>query len=174
MFSLIFIKYTIYMQLKTFPMCSWTFNSPELLNFFTSLLKVYSFLHLICNWILQWHNDLTKTFFFRCIPLENFSYCYITLDSATTASQNGFWPRKLSFHGKTNIIQNMTKRYFLVIYSFIIGSSETRLLSHISHISLSHANTVLWCSRFRIHCYVAAPNFSIFCNLKELKIWTRK
>jgi hypothetical protein len=102
------IKYTVF-QRKSFFHELVNFQQSWTAKYFTSLLKVCSFRHLISNWILYWHNDLTKTLFFRFIPLFNFSCYYITLDSATAASPNRFWSRKLSFHGKTNIIQNMTK-----------------------------------------------------------------
>jgi hypothetical protein len=39
--------------------------------------------------------------------------CYITVDFATAASQNGFRTYKLSFHNKTNIIQKMTNNIFI-------------------------------------------------------------
>jgi hypothetical protein len=35
--------------------------------------------------------------------------CYITVDSAMAASQNGFCSYRLSIHKKTNIMQIMTK-----------------------------------------------------------------
>jgi hypothetical protein len=42
--------------------------------------------------------------------------CYITLDSAMAASQNGFCSYKLSIHKKTNIIQISTKNIKIFIY----------------------------------------------------------
>jgi hypothetical protein len=47
--------------------------------------------------------------------------CYITMDSAMAASQNGFCSYKLSIYKKTNIMQIMTKKLqFLFVQSFII------------------------------------------------------
>jgi hypothetical protein len=42
--------------------------------------------------------------------------CYIMVDSAMVASQNGFCSYKLSYHKKTNIMRIMTKNItFLLI-----------------------------------------------------------
>jgi hypothetical protein len=41
--------------------------------------------------------------------------CYITVKSATAASQNGFALHKLLFRNETNIIQEMTKNIGILI-----------------------------------------------------------
>ena len=52
--------------------------------------------------------------------------CYIIVDFATAASQNGFSTYKLSLHNKTNTFQKITKNISLL--SFIIEQSRTRSL----------------------------------------------
>jgi hypothetical protein len=42
--------------------------------------------------------------------------CYITVDSAMAASQNGFCSYNLSFNKKTNILQILTKNITIFIY----------------------------------------------------------
>ncbi len=81
--------------------------------------------------------------------------CYIT-DSAMAASQNGFCSCKLSIHKKTNIMQIMTNH--ITIYNYLIfNHREIVKLDHLMTLFLSYANTVLWCSRCKIHPFVAAP-----------------
>ena len=46
-------------------------------------------------------------------------FCYITVDSAMAASQNGFCSYKLSIHKKTNIMQVM--RIYIYIYILRLG-----------------------------------------------------
>ncbi len=84
--------------------------------------------------------------------------CYITVDSAMAASQNGFCSYKLSFLKKTNIMQIMTKKITIFIYLiFYEYHREISKLDHFMALSLSYANTVLWRSRCKIHRFVAAP-----------------
>ncbi len=52
--------------------------------------------------------------------------CYITVDSAMAASQNGFCSYKLSFHKKTNIMQIVTINISIFNY-LIFYHRETRL-----------------------------------------------
>ncbi len=82
--------------------------------------------------------------------------CYITVDSAMAASQNGFCFYKLTIRKKTNIIHTMTKNITIFI-NIICYHREIVKLDHFMTLSLSYANTVLWCSRFKIHRFVAAP-----------------
>ncbi len=50
---------------------------------------------------------------------QNFRCCYITVDSAMAASQNGFCSYKLSIHKKTNITQIMTKKIKFYIFNLL-------------------------------------------------------
>ncbi len=50
----------------------------------------------------------------------------------------------------------MTKNITIFIY-FIFYHREIVKLDHFMTVSLSYANTVLWCSRCKIHRFVAAP-----------------
>jgi hypothetical protein len=79
--------------------------------------------------------------------------CCIMLDSAMAASQNIFCSYKLSIRKKTNIMQSMTKNITIFIY-LIFYHREIVKLDHFMTLSVSFANTVLWCSHFR---FVAAP-----------------
>ncbi len=45
--------------------------------------------------------------------------CYNEVDSAMAASQNGFCSYKLSIHKKTNIMQIMTKFYYLYLFNLL-------------------------------------------------------
>ncbi len=80
--------------------------------------------------------------------------CYITVDSA---SQNGFCSYKHSIHKKTNIMQIMIKNITFFI-NLIFCYREIVKLDHFITLSLSYANTVLWCRHWKIHRFVAAPN----------------
>ncbi len=64
--------------------------------------------------------------------------CYITVDSAMAASQNGF----CSIHKKTNIMQIMKKNNTIFIY-LIFYHREILKLDNFLTLSLSYANTVL-------------------------------
>ncbi len=68
--------------------------------------------------------------------------CYITVDSAMAASQNGFCPDKLSIHKKTDIMQIMTKNIKIFI-NLLFYNREIVKLDHFMTLSLSYANTVL-------------------------------
>ncbi len=72
------------------------------------------------------------------------------------ALQNGFYSYKLSIHKKTNIMQIMTKNITIFIY-LIFYRREIVKLDHFMTLSSSYANTVLSCSRCKIHHFVAAP-----------------
>ncbi len=86
--------------------------------------------------------------------------CYITVDSAMAASQNEYCSYKLSIHKKTNITQIMIKNITIFIYlTFYNRERETVKLDNLMTLSLSYANTFLWCSRNKIHRFVAAPCF---------------
>ncbi len=67
--------------------------------------------------------------------------CYVTVDSAMVASQNGFCSYKLSYHKKTNIMQIMTKYYIFINIIFYLGEIEK--LDYFTTLSFSYANTVL-------------------------------
>ncbi len=67
---------------------------------------------------------------------------YITVDSAMTASQNGFNSYKLSIHKNTIIKQIRTKNIIIFIY-VIFYNREIVKLDHFMTLSLSYANTVL-------------------------------
>jgi hypothetical protein len=74
----------------------------------------------------------------------NLGCCYITVDSAMVASQNGFWSYKLSIHKKTNIMQIMTKNIKKFNNSiFYHREIEIVKLDHFMTLSLKDANTVL-------------------------------
>ncbi len=75
-----------------------------------------------------------------------------------TASQNGFCSFKLSIHKKTNIMQIVTKNIALFI-NLIFYDRKLLKLDHFMTLSLSNLNTVLWCSRCKIHRFVAVPYF---------------
>jgi hypothetical protein len=68
--------------------------------------------------------------------------CYISVDSAMAASQNGLCSYKLSIHKKTNIMQILTKNITIFIY-LIFYHREIVKLDHFMTLSLSYANTVL-------------------------------
>ncbi len=55
--------------------------------------------------------------------------CYITVDSAMAASQNGFCSYKFSIHKKTNIVQIMTKNIKILIYLFFYHSEIVKTRS---------------------------------------------
>ncbi len=62
--------------------------------------------------------------------------CYITVDSALGASQNGFCSYKISIHKKTNIMQIMTKN---IKFFFIYLAFYRREILKIDHfMTLSH------------------------------------
>ncbi len=81
--------------------------------------------------------------------------CYITVDSAMAASQNGFC--SYSIHKKTNIMQIMSKNVTIFIY-LIYYHREMVKLDHFMTLFLSYANTVLWRSRCKIHRFLAVRN----------------
>ncbi len=87
------------------------------------------------------------------------------------ASQNGFNSYKAPIHKKTNIMQLMTKNIKFYLSQFY--HREIVKLDHFMTLSLSYANTVLWCSRCKIHRFVAAPSVvsraRIFKLFKESK-----
>jgi hypothetical protein len=68
--------------------------------------------------------------------------CYITVDSAMAASQNGYCSYKLSIHKKTNIMQIMTKNITFFI-TLILYHREIVKLDDFMTLSLSYENTVL-------------------------------
>ncbi len=74
------------------------------------------------------------------------------------ASQNGLCSYKLSINRKTNIMQIMTKNIKIFI-CLIFNHREIVKLDYIRTLSLSYAdaNAVQWCSRCKIHRFVAAP-----------------
>ncbi len=74
------------------------------------------------------------------------------------ASQNGFCSYKLSIHKKTNIMQIVTKNIKFFI-NLIFKRREIVKLDHFMTLSLSYANTVLWCTHCKIHRFVAAAHF---------------
>ncbi len=82
--------------------------------------------------------------------------CYIKVDSAMTASRNGFCSYKLSIHKKTIICRLWPK--ILQFFYLTFFHSEIVKLDHFMTLSLSYANTVLWRSRCKIHRFVAAPD----------------
>ncbi len=88
------------------------------------------------------------------------------------ASQKGFRSYKLSIHKKTNIMQIMTKNIKICIY-LIFYQREIVKLGHFMTLSLSYANTVLWCSRCKIHRFVAEPLDSASIYNVVFSLWTR-
>jgi hypothetical protein len=100
-----------------------------------------------------WHNPACHVRFFSslmtagCIvnvlSFNNIYHrcCYVTVDSAMVASQNGFCSYKLSYHKKTNIMQIMTKYYIFINIIFYLGGIEK--LDYFTTLSFSYANTVL-------------------------------
>jgi hypothetical protein len=92
--------------------------------------------------------------------------CYITVDSAMAASQNGFCSYKLSFHKKTNIMQIMTKNIKIFIY-LVFYHREIVKLDNFITLPLSYANTVLWRSRCKIHRFVAAPKCKVLRKMRH-------
>ncbi len=64
--------------------------------------------------------------------------CYIPVDSAMAASQNGFCSYKLSSHKKTNVLQTMTKTFTIFIY-LIFYHREIVKRDHFMTLSLSYA-----------------------------------
>jgi hypothetical protein len=68
--------------------------------------------------------------------------CYIMVDSAMAASQNGFCSYKLSIHKKTNVIQIMTINIIFFIY-LIFYHREIVKLDHFMTLFLNNAKTVL-------------------------------
>jgi hypothetical protein len=68
-------------------------------------------------------------------------YCYITVDSAMAASQNGICSYKIFIHKKTYIMQIMTK--ILLFFYLIFCHTEIVKLDHFMTLSLSYAHTVL-------------------------------
>ncbi len=65
--------------------------------------------------------------------------CYITVDSAMAASQNGFCSYNLSIHRKTNIMQIMTKNITIFNYLFFYHREIVKL-DHFMTLSLSYEN----------------------------------
>ncbi len=76
------------------------------------------------------------------VVFRQFGCCYIAVDSAMAASQNGFCSYKLSIHKKTNIMQIMTKNITILFY-LIFYHREIVKLDHFMKLSLSYANMVL-------------------------------
>jgi hypothetical protein len=68
--------------------------------------------------------------------------CYITVDSAMAASQNGFGSYKFSIHKKTNIMQIKTKNIKFFI-NLVFYHREIVKLDDFMTLSLSYENTVL-------------------------------
>ncbi len=82
--------------------------------------------------------------------------CYITVDSARASSQSGFCSCRLFIYKKPNIMQIMTETITICIY-FIFYHRAIVEQDHFMTLFLSYANTVLWCTRCKIHRFVAAP-----------------
>jgi hypothetical protein len=92
--------------------------------------------------------------------------CYITVDSATAASQNWFDSYKLSLDKKTNIIQIMTNLFFIFYYFHLLSPCyfETRS-SNNSFLELCKLCFV--CSHCQSHRYAAASK----CHLNSRHLW---
>jgi hypothetical protein len=73
-------------------------------------------------------------------PILEKRCCYITVDSAMAASQNGFCSYKLSIHKKTKIMQIMTKNITFFINSIFYHREIVRL-DHIYHTLLEFCST---------------------------------
>ena len=84
--------------------------------------------------------------------------CYITVDSAMVASQNGFCSYNLSIHKKTNIMQIMTKNITIFIYLIFYHREIVKLLDHFMTLSLSYAK-----NRFVMQPFQNPP----FCSSTE-------
>jgi hypothetical protein len=69
--------------------------------------------------------------------------CYIMVDSAMAASQNGFCSYKFSIHKKTNIMQIKTKYITFFYINFIFYHKVIVKLDDFMTLSLSNENTVL-------------------------------
>ncbi len=70
----------------------------------------------------------------------------------------------LSIHKQTNSMQSRTKNITIFIH-LIFYNREIVKKDHFMTVSLSYANTVLWCSRCKIHRFVAAP-----CKHAEIRM----
>jgi hypothetical protein len=90
-------------------------------------------------------------------------YCYITVDSAIAALQNGFFSNRISPNNKINFITNMHKNimFFKSFYAYHRAVYITRILSQ--------ANTVMLCSRCKIRRYVAAPSTRLCVSMAAQK-----
>ncbi len=82
--------------------------------------------------------------------------CYITVDSAMAASQNGFCSYKLSIH-KNQYYADNDKKYYN-FYLFILLSEKDCETRSFYDTFLECASTVLWRSGCKIHHFVAEPN----------------
>ncbi len=86
--------------------------------------------------------------------------CYKTVDSETLTSQNGIGFYKFSFHKKPKLFRTLTKNIELMItfsfYRRIVTKKRDHFIPHL----LSYWNIILWCSRCKIHRYLAAPFWS--------------
>ncbi len=92
--------------------------------------------------------------------------CYVTIDSATASSQNGFCSSKFYLYKISNISQNMTTS-FIFCTTFIFYHRPVCENDHYITHFLSDANNDSRCSRCRIHRYVAAPLLA-----SKLKEWS--
>ncbi len=86
------------------------------------------------------------------------------MDSAMAALQNGFCSYYFSIQKKSNSMQIMTKNTIFFIY-LIFYHRKIGKLDHFMTLSLSNANTILWCNRWKIHRFVGAPSQGWYCTL---------
>jgi hypothetical protein len=84
------------------------------MNIFQNDIRLYSTYTVHCTMYIQGSVLLVLIY----TPYFNLLKwcCYITVDSAMAASQNGFCSYNLSFHKKTNIMQIVTKNITIFIY----------------------------------------------------------
>ncbi len=86
--------------------------------------------------------------------------CYIMVKSAMVASQNGFCSYKLSRHDNNNIIQNMTKSSSFLCTFMFYHQSVVKQYHFMTHFMI-YANSVLSCSRCKIHRYSSTPQHTL-------------
>ncbi len=78
--------------------------------------------------------------------------CYLTVNPETNTSLKGFGFYELSLHVKNNIILNMTKGIIFFntfIFYHILAVKQNHYMTHL----LRLVNTLLWCTRCKIHRY---------------------
>ncbi len=111
-------------------------NNPSHANIPFSALKLLVLKYFPVSWCVS---DVSNM---KAQSSLNSQCCYITVDSAMAASQNGFCSYKFSIHKKTSIMQIMAKNIKIFIY-LIFYHREIVKLYHFMTLSLSSATTVM-------------------------------